>query len=719
MSQQNKSAGKFVRSPQKEAEVGTFYVNIFDDSMFSKVKQRPTQPNNVIEAFDDWENIVRDFLRNNKVLSAFIFYEDTTDNDPQRFIVVTKELHGVRLTITFEKYGAIINRISEGDYQQFEKQWTRLDPNSQTAEAIHRRLYELCEMDKRRSTGSFYTPHKLAKLAWERIVRHLGDNFWADGTWRIWDNSAGIGNLEYEIIPEDALQYTYLSDKGIAEVNSLIDNDYFKGKCRGIFQFDWLDDYETKLPENLRKDWQNTNVRWLFFINPPFVDAARGFRRKNDPGTSNTATGNQMLERGMSESANELTMQFLYRIERDFGKRGYVLGLFSKAKWITKPDTMELRNFWKPNFFGGYVLNANEHFTEQKVVKKEKLSAVASGQFPILFSILDRTSKPRGYENQDWTYEVIGKDARLTGSKKTFLLFDKDRVIFREYFFPQHKRYKDNTKKLPRMSGAVIPYTAQSGKEKGDIFIDERLSSNCIGTMLSIPYDYQHLVLPFLTSGSNSRIYQITTDNYQSVLTGFALYKSLTYHWLCDADILYAPYRELTREETVDCILFALLHDSNTTAYTTVKTEAGMFVLQNWFNPFDPDKFDWSHLSKAGKETFAELTNYCENVVQWTTLQTPYGNNKGKGIWLGLYQYRTSYETVNKTYKKKFGKDYPNQDLYGIPYPDRFKTAIETLRQRVEALAIDLCLTAGKEVTRTRDTFSEQPQPYRKDWSKM
>jgi len=75
-----------------------------------------------------------------------------------------------------------------------------------------------------------------------------------------------------------------------------------------------------------------------------------------------------------------------------------------------------------------------------------------------------------------------------------------------------------------------------------------------------------------------------------------------------------------------------------------------------------------------------------------------------------LYQYRTSYDAVNKTYKKKFGKDYPNRDLYSIPYPDSFKAAIEELRQRVEALAIDLCLTAGKEITRTRDTFLEQSQ---------
>jgi hypothetical protein len=175
-----------------------------------KPQQRPIQLNNVIEAFDDWETIVRNFLRNNNIPSAFIFYEDITENNPKRFIAVTKELQGVRLTITFENYGATINRIPEGQYQKFEKQWKRIDANTPAAEEIYRRLYQLCEMDKRRSTGSFYTPYSLAKHAWTMIVQQLGEKFWQDGTWRIWDNCAGIGNLQYEIVPQDALQYTYI-----------------------------------------------------------------------------------------------------------------------------------------------------------------------------------------------------------------------------------------------------------------------------------------------------------------------------------------------------------------------------------------------------------------------------------------------------------------------------------------------------------------------------
>ncbi|MDR0326709.1 MAG: hypothetical protein LBI05_00280, partial [Planctomycetaceae bacterium] len=52
------------------------------------------------------------------------------------------------------------------------------------------------EMDRRRALGQFYTPSKIAKIAWNMFVQQLGEKFWQDGTWRIWDNCAGSGNLE-------------------------------------------------------------------------------------------------------------------------------------------------------------------------------------------------------------------------------------------------------------------------------------------------------------------------------------------------------------------------------------------------------------------------------------------------------------------------------------------------------------------------------------------
>jgi len=672
---------------------------------FDQPQQRPIQANNVIEAFDDWEAIVRNFLRNNNIPSAFIFYEDITENNPKRYMAVMRELDGVRLTITFETYGATINRIPEGQYRKFEKQWKRIDMNTPEAEEIYRRLYQLCEMDKRRSTGSFYTPYKLAKRAWNMIVNQLGENFWIDGTWRIWDNCAGIGNLQYEIVPPDALQYTYLSDKGLAEVAAIQENDYFKGKCGGIFQFDWLNDNESKLPENLKHDLRNKEIKWLFFINPPYAESGTGIGKEYKHGVKFGNIADEMKKSGMGKCANEIALQFLYRIERDFAKRGYYLGLFATPKWITKTSVESFRRIWHPIFHGGFMLNASEHFIQQRT--KNKLELKAHGNFPILFSLLDRLTKTKTeWTEQDWTYCEIDKLAKNVNTQ-TFSVFDAERLSFRDYFFSLDTTEK--TRKIPIMASTVI-------RTGGTSRITGNVSFNFVGSIKIASVDFQDKQKSFFQSSlPTSHEVCMTKENYKSVLTGFALYKSVKYHWTKHDDIFYAPHRNLTKKEIADCMLYALLDSKNNTATTTVEIRGEKFILQNWFNPFDTEKFDWSHLSKFGKQALAELTHYCENIVQWRTLQTPYGNNKGNGVWLGLYQYRTSYDAVNKTYKKKFGVDYPNRDLYGIPYPDSFKSAIEALRLRVEALAIDLCLTAGKEITRTRDTFLEQSQRHLSD----
>ena len=559
---------------------------------------------------------------------------------------------------------------------------------------VNARKQTKVEMDKRRSTGSFYTPYALAKYAWTMIVKQLGENFWQDGTWRIWDNCAGVGNLQYEIVPPDALQYTYLSDKGFAEVTAIQENDYFKGKCQDIFQFDWLNDNESKLPENLKRDLHNKNIRWLFFINPPYAESGTGIGKEYKHGVKCGNIADEMKKAGLGKCANELALQFLYRIERDFAGQGYYLGLFFKPKLITKSSTKKFRKIWHPKFHGGFMLNASEHFIQQRT--KNKLELKAYGKFTIVFSLLDRLTKEKiTWEEQDWTYSEIDKQAKFNGKKKTFSVYSENRLSYRDYFFPLDREPK--SKKIPIMSAAIVPTTGES-RRFGNV------SSAFIGSIKIASLDFQDQAKSFLQSSlPTSHEVCMTTHNYHSILTGFALYQSVKFDWRKDADIFYAPWRNLTQQEIADCLLYALLAVKNLTATTMVEIKGEKFFLQNWFNPFDTEKFDWTHLSKTGRNAFAELTNYCSKVVNWKKLDTPYGI----GVWLGLYQYRTSYETVNKTYKKKFGKDYPNQDLFGIPYPDSFKQTIEALRQRVETLAIELCLTAGRAITRTRDTFLE------------
>ncbi|MDR0522183.1 MAG: hypothetical protein LBH00_10070 [Planctomycetaceae bacterium] len=574
--------------------------------------------------------------------------------------------------------------MPESKYQKIEKQRTQIRPHRRKPQDQEWKCAEQTT-DRRRALGQFYTPPDIAKTAWQLILKQLGENFWQDGTWRIWDNCAGSGNLEYNIVPPDALPYTYLSTINADEAEFLKTNSYFKGRTRAVFPFDWLNDHHSKLPEVLKADLANGKIKWLFFINPPYKEAAGYTAAQKFSGAGSSTIAEEMKSQKMGKCAGELTMQFLYKIERDFGKHGYYLGLFSKAKWMTKPSAETFREMWIPQFDGGFMLNANEHFTQPQ---NEKHELKTRGTFPIIFSLLNHLQKTKNWK-QDWTYHVLDRESKITGHK-TFLIFDKKRLAFREYFFPVHKENK--VRPVPVVSGAVIPL---AGKKAGA----DQVSEDFIGTMVFYQADFQHHHFCNIVSGLAHSGYPVTTGNYISILTGFGLFKSVKYDWTRDADLFYAPYRDLTETEIADCVLYALICGANNTATTRIN---GLMLL-NWFNPFHKTKFDWTHLSPTGRYAFDELTHYCRKIVQWENLHTPYGS----GVWLGLYQYRTACKTVNKTYRKKFGVDYPNQDLYGIPYPDSFRDAAEKLREKTETLAVDLCLTADKEVIRTRDTFRE------------
>ena len=156
--------------------------------------------------------------------------------------------------------------IKPDDYNQF---WAMYD-KIKTADAIisiRRKMDRLTEENLRRRTGEFYTPLAFADKAFEYLTRTVG-NWWLDDNFRLWDMAAGTGNLEFNFPPE-ILKKCYIS--------TLIqdDADYCKSIFREatVFQFDFLNDDANKLPENLRGDLDNPNIKWIIYINPPYATA--------------------------------------------------------------------------------------------------------------------------------------------------------------------------------------------------------------------------------------------------------------------------------------------------------------------------------------------------------------------------------------------------------------------------------------------------------------
>jgi hypothetical protein len=126
-----------------------------------------------------------------------------------------------------------------------------------------KKVLEQQDMQDRRMKGKFYTPTPLANIAWSYITKELGEEFWLDGTWRIWDCACGEGGLAINVIPDSALPYLYMSSLEAGEV------DYVKQHlpgCRKVWQMDFLNTAFQDFPEEIHQDLANYRIKWLFRI---------------------------------------------------------------------------------------------------------------------------------------------------------------------------------------------------------------------------------------------------------------------------------------------------------------------------------------------------------------------------------------------------------------------------------------------------------------------
>jgi len=179
----------------------------------------------------------------------------------------------------------------------------------------------------------------------------------------------------------------------------------------------------------------------------------------------------------------------------------------------------------------------------------------------------------------------------------------------------------------------------------------------------------------------------INEKNNKRVLCGLGLYWSVTHTWINHEDCFFAPSRELKPREKADAILYALLSDRNrcTTAMLTeteINTNRGKArnggLVRAMLNPFDPELFDWKHLSAVGKKALEEYRKYCYEVVDWENYPTA----AGIGVWGGHYLYERTKDGLDIENKK------PGD---GFPLTKTFKDAREKLRQAVEKIALEVC----------------------------
>ncbi len=417
--------------------------------------------------------------------------------------------------------------------------------------------------ERRLRTGEFFTPLEIARLGLkylERVVDIQSDRL------RLWDMAAGTGNLE-RVLPAEMLSRCYIS--------TLLDDD--ADHCRAlfpqatVFQYDYLNDGEEKLPPKLRADLQNPALKWIVFVNPPYATSnnpERSADKVNKNTVSMTKIRELMTTNGMGEVSRELFSQFLYRIDRLFRDRQTILGLFSTLKYMTATNDQKLRDkIFDYKFEGGFVFSST-HFQGTK------------GRFSVGFLIwnLDRHIP---LSKQKIKLDIFDDRLDKIGLKRI-------KSVSRDDFLSKWIKRPPATKKFPPFSNALT--ITCDNKDRRDRIADAFLASFMSKGNDFANQNYNALLSgPYVSAGA----FSIVPENFEQAMIVHAVRRLPKATWLNDKDQFLRPTKKLPREFVTDCVVWSLFASSNNTAsMCNVEYEGETYRIKNNLYPFSIDEID-------------------------------------------------------------------------------------------------------------------------------
>ena len=293
-----------------------------------------------------------------------------------------------------------------------------------------------------------------------------------------------------------------------------------------VFQFDFLNDDFSKLPQGLQDIINDPKRRkkLIIYINPPYAEAMNkkeATKGKIDVNKTNIYTKN--LEK-LGKASREVFIQFLTRIYTEI--LGCKIGEFSKLKGLVAPNFKNFRKFFLSELKKCFIVPAN---TFDNV----------SGKFPIGFKIWDT----------EGTKHFKSVSADIYDAKGAFI----GQKIFTD--------------------GAGCKYINDWLKKH----IDEN-SSGEIGAMCCIGNDFQHnnyvninfkSQLKGVGNAKGIAKFAITKNNLLVASIYFTVRQIIAADWLNDRDQFLYPNDEWKSDDEFqnDCLAYALFNTNISTKY--------------------------------------------------------------------------------------------------------------------------------------------------------
>lgn len=510
----------------------------------------------------DWESYKQRNILDSDFYLADLFVDDrdtqqiVDDTTIRNNLFVIYENQGYR--IAKENIGwtfdASIRIRDKEKYQQFWKRYKR-PPLAHFQDYIIERRDLLVPQDIRERKGAFFTPRKWVELSQKYLADVLGED-WQD-EYYVWDCAAGTGNLlagltnKYNIWAStlDQADVNAMHDR-IAHGANLLDSH--------VFQFDFLNDDFTKLPQGLQDIIHDEEKRkkLVIYINPPYAEA------DNRKGEGREGVAISEIHKKYSDlmgyTKRELYIQFLTRIHFEIPQ--VWIANFSTLKNLQAPRFSDFRTFFRAKLRKLFLAPADS-FDNVK------------GQFPIGFHIWETS------ENEDFHFieaDIYGKDGEFVGLKS---IWAYDNL---EFINDWVKTFR-NTK------------------------------SESLATIIGVGSDFQNQRLvrfgePFMKVPAANHNWQTTKDNLIETSIYYTVRRIIEANWLNDRDQFLYPNDswKADKEFQNDCLTHTLFSNNISRS----------FGVNHWI-PFTEtevnagEKFESSFMTDFinGKITVNEVSN--------------------------------------------------------------------------------------------------------------
>ena len=380
--------------------------NIANATTTSKIK---IDKNNFIPIYLRWVETVKPIidvnweeLKKANILDSDFYLADlfVDDKDTQNieddstirdnlFVVFQNQGYKIAKENLKQMFDATINIKNKDIYSQFWKLYKR-PPLKEFQDYIIERRDLLTPQDIRERKGAFFTPRIWVELSQKYLTDYLGENWQDDYT--IWDCAAGTGNLLAGLTNKYNIYASTLDQADVNVMHERIEHGANLLKNH-VFQFDFLNDEFTKLPQSLQDiiNDEEKRKKLVVYINPPYAegDNRKGIGRRD----IQVSKIHNKYAKQLEDANREVFVQFLARIY--FEIPNSVISEFSKVKTLTGSHFKVFRKNFQAKLEKCFIVPA---WTFDNV----------KGQFPIGFKIWNTGKREEFTEIQADIFNVKG-----------------------------------------------------------------------------------------------------------------------------------------------------------------------------------------------------------------------------------------------------------------------------------------------------------------------